>query len=271
MVGHRLRAVERGTEDGARTSCEALLDDATRIRLRADVAGRRLHERRARLVRGRGDRCAAGRPRARPRTGSASATTLRRGARRRAIARRARDKLHRTVVDARPSLSCSHEPSRSRRGQRCEPLPRRCCGSSAPYSEAGLKVVLTGEGADELFAGYDIFREDKIRRFWARDPASALRPLLFRRLNRYWRPIRPGAAGSSPRFYGRGLTERRRPALQPSAPVPQHGPLRPAARPGRRRTGRNRAGDRGAFPAPADGLHELRPLARRSTSRSPPS
>ena len=38
--------------------------------------------------------------------------------------------------------------------------------------DAGLKVVLTGEGADELFAGYDIFREDKMRRFWARDPAS---------------------------------------------------------------------------------------------------
>jgi asparagine synthase (glutamine-hydrolysing) len=45
-----------------------------------------------------------------------------------------------------------------------------------------LKVVLTGEGADEFLAGYDIFKEMKIRRFWARRPDSQMRPLLFRRL-----------------------------------------------------------------------------------------
>jgi asparagine synthase (glutamine-hydrolysing) len=39
----------------------------------------------------------------------------------------------------------------------------------------GIKVVLTGEGADEVFAGYNIFREDKVRRFWARNPNSAWR------------------------------------------------------------------------------------------------
>jgi asparagine synthase (glutamine-hydrolysing) len=48
--------------------------------------------------------------------------------------------------------------------------------------EQGYKVVLTGEGADELLAGYDIFKEMKIRRFWARNPASQKRPLLLRRL-----------------------------------------------------------------------------------------
>lgn len=46
----------------------------------------------------------------------------------------------------------------------------------------GLKVVLTGEGADEFLGGYDIFKEMKIRRFWAREPQSELRPLLLRRL-----------------------------------------------------------------------------------------
>lgn len=41
------------------------------------------------------------------------------------------------------------------------------------------KVVLTGEGADEFLAGYDIFKEMKIRRFWSADPESNLRPRLL--------------------------------------------------------------------------------------------
>ncbi len=45
-----------------------------------------------------------------------------------------------------------------------------------------FKVVLTGEGADEILAGYDIFKEAKVRRFWARHPESKMRPLLLRRL-----------------------------------------------------------------------------------------
>jgi asparagine synthase (glutamine-hydrolysing) len=45
-----------------------------------------------------------------------------------------------------------------------------------------FKVVLTGEGADEIFAGYDIFKEAMIRRFWARHPESSLRPLLLKNL-----------------------------------------------------------------------------------------
>jgi asparagine synthase (glutamine-hydrolysing) len=48
--------------------------------------------------------------------------------------------------------------------------------------ETGFKVVLTGEGADEFLGGYDIFKEAKVRRFWARHPESKLRPLLFKRL-----------------------------------------------------------------------------------------
>ena len=51
--------------------------------------------------------------------------------------------------------------------------------------ESGIKVVLTGEGADEMFAGYDLFREAKVRRFWARQPSTGLRPRLLERLYPY--------------------------------------------------------------------------------------
>ena len=51
--------------------------------------------------------------------------------------------------------------------------------------ESGFKVVLTGEGADETMGGYDIFKEAKIRRFWARNPGSSWRPLLLKRLYPY--------------------------------------------------------------------------------------
>ena len=48
--------------------------------------------------------------------------------------------------------------------------------------DSGYKVVLTGEGADEFLAGYDIFKEAKIRRFWAAETGSKWRPLLLKRL-----------------------------------------------------------------------------------------
>lgn len=38
--------------------------------------------------------------------------------------------------------------------------------------ESGYKVVVTGEGGDEVLAGYDIFRENEVRRFIAENPDS---------------------------------------------------------------------------------------------------
>jgi asparagine synthase (glutamine-hydrolysing) len=73
--------------------------------------------------------------------------------------------------------------------------------------ESGFKVVLTGEGADEFLAGYDIFKEAKVRRFWARHAQSAWRPSLLKRLY----PDIGGLAQSNlsflAAFFGEGLEE----------------------------------------------------------------
>lgn len=56
---------------------------------------------------------------------------------------------------------------------------------SKKVRENNIKVVITGEGADEMLAGYNIFKESMIRRFWARDYKSKLRPLLLKKLYPY--------------------------------------------------------------------------------------
>jgi asparagine synthase (glutamine-hydrolysing) len=53
---------------------------------------------------------------------------------------------------------------------------------SKAVRDAGCTVVLTGEGADEVFGGYNIFKEAKVRRFWARFPESNRRASLLGRL-----------------------------------------------------------------------------------------
>lgn len=48
--------------------------------------------------------------------------------------------------------------------------------------ESNIKVVLTGEAADEILFGYDSFKELKLLEFWSRQPNSRLRPQLLRKL-----------------------------------------------------------------------------------------
>lgn len=68
----------------------------------------------------------------------------------------------------------------------------------------GYKVVLTGEGADEVLAGYDLFKEAKIRRFCARQPASTARRALLRRLYPYLAASPVAAPAFAEAFFGRG-------------------------------------------------------------------
>jgi len=72
--------------------------------------------------------------------------------------------------------------------------------------DSGTKVVLTGEGADEIFLGYDLYKETKVRQFWARQPDSVHRPRLLTRLY----PYLPLGSQSTPmlrQFYGIGLDD----------------------------------------------------------------
>ncbi|HEX9085352.1 MAG TPA: asparagine synthase (glutamine-hydrolyzing) [Gemmatimonadaceae bacterium] len=48
--------------------------------------------------------------------------------------------------------------------------------------ESGVKVVVGGEGADEIFLGNDVFKEDSVRRFCMRRPQSRGRRRLFERI-----------------------------------------------------------------------------------------
>jgi asparagine synthase (glutamine-hydrolysing) len=71
--------------------------------------------------------------------------------------------------------------------------------------DSGIKAVLTGEGADEMLAGYDIFREAEIRSFWSRQPASEVRPKLFDRLYPYLARSPQQARGMALEFWRQGL------------------------------------------------------------------
>ncbi len=72
---------------------------------------------------------------------------------------------------------------------------------------SGLKVVLTGEGADEIFAGYDLFKEAQVRRFCARQPNSAIRPHLFRRLYPYLASLNQQTPAYLARFFAIGVDD----------------------------------------------------------------
>lgn len=71
--------------------------------------------------------------------------------------------------------------------------------------ESGYKVVVTGEGADEVLAGYDLFREAKVRLFQARDTLSVKRSRAYELLYP-WLSRSPGKSPAFARaFFGKDL------------------------------------------------------------------
>jgi asparagine synthase (glutamine-hydrolysing) len=71
--------------------------------------------------------------------------------------------------------------------------------------DSGYKVVVTGEGADEVLGGYDIFREARVRLFWSRGPDSAKRARAAELLYP-WMARSPGRAPAFARsFFGQNL------------------------------------------------------------------
>jgi asparagine synthase (glutamine-hydrolysing) len=78
---------------------------------------------------------------------------------------------------------------------------------SEKVRQQNIKVVITGEGADEIMAGYDIFKEAQIRHFWARDPNSRLRPLLLQKLYPYIPQIQKMNAGRLKFVFGYKLDD----------------------------------------------------------------
>src|SRR3954468_7692345 len=194
------------TEADAAERIETLLEDATRIRMRADVPV-------GAYLSGGFDSSAT----------TALAQKLNPALRTFSLEFESPelDESHyqRTLVDA---LKTDHSALRCKGGDIALHFPEvirhteRPIIRSAPAAlfllsrevrDHGFKVVLTGEGADEVFGGYDIFKEAKVRRFWARRPQSKWRPLLLRRLYPYLAGMQSQSIDYLQAFFRNGLAE----------------------------------------------------------------
>ncbi|GGD41179.1 asparagine synthase (glutamine-hydrolyzing) [Muriicola marianensis] len=92
---------------------------------------------------------------------------------------------------------------------RTAPAPMSLLAKSV--RDQNIKVVITGEGADELLGGYNIFKETKIRRFWAKDPNSKFRSLLLKKLYPYLPQMKNANNNVLKMFFGYRLGETEHP------------------------------------------------------------
>jgi asparagine synthase (glutamine-hydrolysing) len=120
---------------------------------------------------------------------------------------------HEVMVSRRDIARCFPEVIRHTERPILRTAPAPLFLLSRLVRDAGIKVVLTGEGADEMFAGYDLFREAKVRRFWARQPGSKLRPRLLERLYPYLARSPVSQQAMARQFFGRNLAGWRAPGF----------------------------------------------------------
>lgn len=83
------------------------------------------------------------------------------------------------------------------------------------------RIVLSGEGADEIFYGYDVFKEVLVRNFWANNPDSGLRPDKLREIY-VERSKNPLSFNYLKQFYRHSLESQENP-LYPLLPQWQNG------------------------------------------------
>ena len=132
--------------------------------------------------------------------------------------------------------------------------------------EAGIKVVLSGEGADEVLGGYDLFREAKVRAFIARQPGSPSRPLLLDRLYPWMERAPREAREVARRFFTRDSRSHGA-ALLPPATLPGGGGAEAAVLAGAAgRARRPRCHGRARSGAPGE-LRAVRPARARPVPR----
>ena len=79
--------------------------------------------------------------------------------------------------------------------------------------ESNRENYITGEGADEVFGGYDLFKEAAIRRFWARAPGSAWRHRLLERLYPYLAHSPTAGRAFTQGFFRQGIDDPARPGF----------------------------------------------------------
>lgn len=123
----------------------------------------------------------------------------------RAMVQRLGSEHHEVSVSRRDIAACFPDVVRHTERPLLRTAPAPLFMLSGLVRQHGIKAVLTGEGADEMFAGYDLFREGKVRRFWARQPGSAWRHRLLERLYPYLARSPVAQRGMMKQFFGRGL------------------------------------------------------------------
>jgi len=78
---------------------------------------------------------------------------------------------------------------------------------SQKVKAAGYKVVLTGEGADEVFAGYDIFRENYVRRMMLEQPDAPITKKLIAQLYPWMKDRMSESEEYISKFFGAGVKD----------------------------------------------------------------